>query len=383
MFMNEEKPKSAALYVIVLTVTLVIMGYFLFFFGESTPKTRSQVQKMQELTKQVHHLESNVKEKQGEIYELAREYKLKTGKDMPIGFNPLDLDEKTHALFKQRVDEEKDVSVKSLLGDILEKNSEVGELKKEIVKIEKLLPAPYIVKEGDSHYQVAVDFLTNEKGVEKDRAIELVEGTALFDQLLAGFKVWNFYTGDEYGTSITQGTAAISPNTLICNAKKRLMDARDQAISQRNKLAKNIKVLEEKKDRVITQLGLLTKEKESLSNNVSDLNQQVNSLFYLLDSRQNLKKKGILKSSFLTSTRLHDVSPQHFNRSIDLRSKDQVVISASDLEVEKIKDVMLYPKFYKKGTDYKVDITADNRYAVLDLLEKTKFKNERVVIAVK
>ena len=366
-----------------LAVTLVIMGYFVFFFDESTPETRSQVQKMQALTKQVNDLESGVKEKQGEIYELAREYKLKTGKDMPIGFNPLDLDEKAHALFKQRVNEEKDVSIKSLLGDILEKKSEIRGLKEEMAKIEKLLPVPYIAKEGDSHYQVAVDFLVNEKRVEEDRAVELVRGTALLDQLPAGFKVWNFYTGDEYGTSITQGTAAISPNTLICNAKKRLMDARDQAISQRNKLAKNINVLEEKKDRIIAQLGTLTKEKESLSNQLSDLNQRVNSLFFLLDSRQNLEKKGILKSSFLTSAKLHNVSPQHFNRSIDLRAKDQVLISASDLEVEKIKDVMLYPKFYKKGTDYKVDITADNRYAVLNLMEKTKFKNERVVIAVK
>lgn len=75
-----------------------------------------------------------------------------------------------------------------------------------------------------------------EKKLEKKRAMELVERTALFDELVPGFKVWNFYTGDEYGTSVTQGTARISPNTLIRSAKKKLVDARDEAISERDQL---------------------------------------------------------------------------------------------------------------------------------------------------
>ena len=383
MTVNEETSKPVVLYIIVLIVTLGIMGYFLFFLGESNGDSPDKVRQMQDLTRQVRDLESDVNEKRGERFELAQEYKKKTGKEMPMGFNPLDLGEDTMELFKKRIAEEKDVSVKSLLSDILDKNGEIRELKEAIAKIEKLLPAPHIAKEGESHYQVAVDFLVNEKCLEKERAMELAERTALFDQLKEGFKVWSFYTGDEYGTSVTQGTAEISPNQLIQRARKKLTDARDQAISQRDKLAKDIETLEEKRVQIVTQMNLLSKEKEDLTGKVGDLNKQVNSLFYLLDSQQNLKKKGILKSTLLSSAKLHDVSPQHFNRSIDLRSKDQVVFSVSDLGIQKIKEVILYPKFYKNETDYKVEITGDNRYAVLSLLDRAKFKNERVVIAVK
>jgi hypothetical protein len=130
-------------------------------------------------------------------------------------------------------------------------------------------------------------------------------------------------------------------------------------------------------------VNLLAKEKENLITKVSDLTQQVHSLFYLLDLQDNLEKKGILKSGFLKTTKLRDVSPQHFCQAIDMRSEDQVLISAADLGIKKIKDITLYPKFYKEGTNYQVKITADNRFALLTLVDREKFKNERVVIAVK
>ena len=278
---------------------------------------------------------------------------------------------------------EKDVSVKALLREVLEKTSEIKELKINIAKIESQLPAPHIVKKGENHYQVAMDFLVNEKGVEKEQAVELLERTALFDELVEGFKVWNFYDGQEYGTAVTQGNADISPNMLIHLAKKKLSDAREQAVAQRDKLAETIKSLEQNRDQVVTQLDTLTKEKESLANEVDGLVHQVNSLYYLLDSQQNLIKRGILKNSFLRSAKLSDPSPEHFIQSIDLRSKDQVVISAADLGIKRIKDVSLYPKLYKAGTNYKVEMTADKRYALLTLLQKDKFKNERLVIAVR
>jgi hypothetical protein len=102
-----------------------------------------------------------------------------------------------------------------------------------------------------------------------------------------------------------------------------------------------------------------------------------------LDLQKNLEKKGILKSGFLKTTKLRDVSPEHFCQAIDLRSEDQVLISAADLGIKKIKDVILYPKFYKQGSNYRVKMTADNRFALLTIVDREKFRNERVVIAVK
>jgi hypothetical protein len=310
------------------------------------------------------------------------EYKEKTGEPF-MGVNPLNLNEEEQKLLEQKIKEETNVSIKSLLEEINEKNKDIRDLQGKIKKIEALLPRPHIVKSGENHYQVAMDFLLNEKKVEKKRAMLLVERTALIDPMVPGFKVWNFYTGDAYGTSVTQGTAAISPNELRRRAKKKLVDARDEAISERDKLAEEIKKLDKKRNEIIIQLDLLTGEKENLINKVSDLNQQVSSVFYLLDTQRSLKKKGILKGGFLKSTKLRDVSPEYFTMSVDLRSQNQILISATEMGIGKIKSVTLYPKFYRKGTDYRVEIDPDKQSASVTILDTIKFKNERVVISVK
>ncbi|UCH98324.1 MAG: hypothetical protein JSV88_16185 [Candidatus Aminicenantes bacterium] len=333
-----EIKKNMPLYIVIgiLVVVLVVLGYFLFFHGKGGPggEGAAQIRQMQELTQQVQELESDVKETEDEIFSLVDEYKEKTG-EKSLGINALKLSEDEKKILEQRIKEEKDLSVKSLLEEILEKNNEIRELKGKIAEIEKLLPKPHIVVRGENHYTIAMDFLLDEKGVEKKRAMELVERTALFDQLVPGFKVWNFYTGDAYGSSVTQGTASISPNTLIRRAKKKLVDARDEAIAQRDQLSEDIKTLEDKRKQLINHLDSLTQEKESLITQVGDLNQQVNSLFYLLDSQRNLKKKGILKGGFLKSTKLRDVSPEYFTTAVDLRFRDQIVFSASELGIRK------------------------------------------------
>jgi len=383
---RSESRKNMLMYIIIglLVVVLVVMAYFLFFRskGAVPGEGAAQIRQMQEMTQQVQQIESDVKEKQDEIFSLVDDYKEKTGEGS-LGVNALELGENEKKILEQRIKEEKDVSVKSLLEEILQKNNEIQELNAKIAEIEALLPKPHIVVKGENHFQVAMDFLMNEKGVEKERALELVERTALFDELVPGFKVWNFYTGDTYGSSVTQGTASISPNTLIRQAKKKLVDARDEAISQRDQLADDIDTLEEKRTQLINHVDSLTKEKESLIGQVSELNVEVNSLYYLLDSQSNLKKKGILKGGFLKSTKLRDVSPQHFTTSIDMRTQTQVVFSAKNLGLKKIKNVTLYPNFYKEGIDYKIEVSGDNQTAIVSILDTRKFKNERIVISVK
>ena len=380
---NEKKPPWA-LYIVItlLIIAMLIMGYFLFINTKSGSEGAGQIRQMQQLANQVQGMEEEKKNKEDEIFTLMEEYKDKTGQPI-IGINPLDLSDEGREMLEQRIRDEKDVSQKALLEEILDKTKEIRELKEKITEIEKLLPIPHIVKAGENHYQVAMDFLLNEKKIDKKKAMELVERTALFDTLVPGFKVWNFYTGNEYGSSVTQGTAAISPNTLIRRAKKELVDARDEAISERDKLSEDIKVLEEKRDQIIKQVDTLTDEKTSLIGKVGELNEQVNSLFYLMDSQRSLKEKGILKGGFLKSTKLKDVSPEHFASTLDLRTDNQIVISAAEMGIRRIKRVTVYPKFYQEGKDFKVEIAHDKKSAALTILDREKFKNERVVISVK
>jgi len=379
---KEKKSKSMVFGIVALVITLGLMGYFLFYTGDNGNNSNG-VEQMQELAGQVQSMETAVKKKEGELYNLAEAYKDQSGQNKAIGFNPLDLSPEARELLRQRIAVEHDVSIKSLLEDILKKNEEIEDLREKIARIEKLLPSPHIVAEGENHYQIAMEFLINQIGLDKEEAVDLLERTALFDELAPGFKVWNFYSGDEYGTSVSQGDADISPNLLIHLAKKKLTDDRNSALAERDKLASNIKTLEEREQENSAQLKLLNEEREGLVNTVSDLTQQVNSLYYLLDSRQNLKKKGILKSRFLTSAKVRDVSPEWFNCSIDLRTKNQLLIAAKDLGIKKIKDVSLYPNIYREGNSYKIEMTADKRYALLTILKKDKFKNERLVIAIR
>ncbi len=373
-----------------LIIVLIAMAYFLFFKGKAEPKGSAQIRQMQQMAENVQNMESEVKAKQDEVLDMTKEYNEKTG-GQSLGVNTLNLSKEGQELLQKRLAEEKDVSVKSLLEDILDKNKEIQELKEKITEIEKLLPKPHIVVAGENHLQIAMDFLVNEKKLDKKHAQELADRTLLLETMVPGFKVWNFYAEaeDEYGTSVTQGTAAISPNTLVRKAKKKLEDSRDQAISERDKLAEDIKALEEKRDQIISQLDMLTREKENLIGQVGNLNQQnqemqqtVNSVYYLVDTQSSLKKKNILKGGFLKSTKLRDVSPENFTKSSDLRSNTQIDVSASELGIGKIKSIKVYPTFYREGTDYKITIATDKQTAAVTLVEISKFKNERLVISV-
>lgn len=380
-----KKPTGLYILIIILFLALLVMAYFT-FLKPKTPtlatEASTQIRQQQELAQQVDSMESQVKQKQDQMFTLIDDYKNKSG-EQAVVVNPLNLTPQEKELLEKKISEEKDVSIKSLLEEILEKDNEIKDLKSQIKEIEALLPVPHIVKEGESHYKIAMDFLLNEKKVEKDRAMKLIDRAALYDSLIPGFKVWNFYTGEEYGTSVSQGSASVSPNTITRTIKKKLVDARDQAISERDTLALDIKELEKKKDAIIQQLEMLSKEKEQLIDKVSELNQQVNSLFFLVDSQSNLKKKGILEKRFLGSTKLRDVSPGYFSKSIDLRTDTVIPFSASDLGLSKIKEVILYPKFYKEGTDFKIEITDDKLSASITILDVAKFKNERIVVSVK
>jgi predicted nuclease with TOPRIM domain len=383
MITYEKKTKSPAFFIALAVSCLIVIGFFLLTDGGSSRNNSLQVNRMKELTRKVQGMESEVRKKEGEVMGLVGQYQNKTDPNAPLGFNIMDLKQEEREVLEQEIGKEKDVSVRSLLRDILKKKDEIRELKKAIAGIESLLPSPHIAKKGENHYQIALKFLVEEKGVEKERAVKMLLQTALLEELAEGFKVWNFYTGEEYGTSVTRGDARVSPYAFVRSAKKKLMDDRDRVMSERDHLAENIKSLEEKQAEVITQLDRVSREKENLTARVSDLQTRVNSMFYRLDSQKNLKKKGILKSGFLTSLKLEDVSPQLFDRSLDLTFADELVITAADLGVQEIEDVILYPRFYKKGTSYRVFITPNKKHALLTLMDKPQFKSERVVIAVK
>lgn len=216
----EPEKKSKKFYFVIgaLALVILILAYFV-FKGPAGPKVSPKMKQMEETVQQIQQLESSIQEKQNEVFSVLNDYKKKTGEDLPE-VNIMNLSPEQKKVLEEKIKNEKDVSIKSLLQDILDKNNDIQNLNAKVQELEALLPKPHLVEKGENHYQIAMNFLLNEKGVDKARAMELVERTALFEPIVPGFKVWNFYAEDEYGTFITQGSAPISPNQIQRKVKK-------------------------------------------------------------------------------------------------------------------------------------------------------------------
>jgi hypothetical protein len=234
-----------------------------------------------------------------------------------------------------------------------------------------------------------MDFLVNDKGIDKSKAMKLVERAALYEPLMPGFKVWNFYENGEYGTFVTQGTAGISPNSVQRKIKKDLVDARDTAISERDQVKADIQVLEARRNELIAQVDLLNQEKLNMLINLEDLNKKntemqrsLNSLFYVVDRKKVLEEKGIIRGGFLRSLSIQKMPPEEFKKSIDLRNESKILFSAEQFGLGKIRKVVVYPKYYKPGNDYVLELLEDGASAELTLLDPARFKSERLVVTV-
>ena len=386
---NLVEKKSKKIYYVIgaLALVIVALAYFL-LQGPSGPKASPKMKQMQETVQQIQQLESNIQEKQNEVFSVLSEYKKKTGEDLPE-VNIMNLSPEQKKVLEEKIKNEKDVSIKSLLQDILDKNNDIQNLNARVQELETLLPKPHLVEKGENHYQIAMNFLLNEKGVDKTRAMELVERTALFEPIIPGFKVWNFYAEDEYGTFITQGSAPISPNQIQRKVKKELVDAKDKAISEKEQLQSDINEMETRRTELISQLDLLNQEKQSMLTKMSSLNDQnqemqtaLNSVYYAMDLRKNLNEKGIIKGGFLRSTKLQKVDTTLFDRSLDLRGDARITVSAAAFQLGKIKDITIYPSYFKAETDFKIEIDEAGQNATITLLDAKKFMSEKIAIAI-
>lgn len=384
----EKKPKAMYIIIGVLALLVLVLAFLILKGKPATKHESPQMKQMAETVQKIQGLESDVQEKQNEIFSLMRDYKTQTGKDLG-GISTMNLTPEQQTVLEAKIKDEQNVSIKSLLQDILNRNKEIGDLKNQITQIEALLPKAHTVEKGENHYQVAMSFLVEEKGLDKKKAAELVEKAALFEPLVPGFKVWNFFDNEEYGTFVTQGSAAISPNSVQRKVKKELVDAKDQAIAEKDKLALDIQELEKRRAELIGQIDLLAQEKETMLIKLADLDKQnqdlqttLSSVFYLADTKKNLEAKGVLKGGFLKSTKLQSVSPELFTHSLDLRADTKIVLSAPELSLTKIKRISVYPTFLKEGTDFTVAIDETRQSATITLLDTKKFQNERVVLSI-
>ena len=301
----------------------------------------------------------------------------------------LQLTEPQKVALEARIKAEKNSSYQALLQEVLDKDKEIQELNGKMSKLRAVLPRPELAKENDSHYGMAMRFL-KKRGVHEDKAKQLISRVLIMDKLAPGFEVYHFYSNGVYGSWVTQGKAAVSPTELQADAKAKLEGERDTATAQGDKLREELADLNAQKEKISAEVaGLQTektnmiKELEGLSATNEAQKAKLNSLHFVVGERKSLENKGIIVVPVFAKDRAGaNWADSVFTKAMDLRSQDTLIISASELGMTSIGKISVIPGSLQKDKHYSVSYTEDKRVATIKILNKERFRNEKVVFAV-
>ncbi len=359
---------------------------------------KQQVKKMEQMAMKIDKLNDQLKQKEDAYRQLLSEYGLKGDKKLsPEQMRMLALTPEQRAYLKKRLAQEKDSSYSAIIQEILKKDDEIKQLRKEIQDLKDKLPKPYTVKAGDNHFDICMRYLTEQKGLSPEEAQKLIERVNLLDYLLPGFQVYLFYNDGVFGTFVTQGTANMSPNQIKRYYKTKLINERDKARQEAEKLSADVKDLEARKAELLKQLKELEQLKADMQQQISTLTtknqnlskenlrkeKMLNSVFYHVDNYKSLKKKGIVGRFLFGRPKLKKFNAVNFDKSADLREVDSITVNAEDAGLGKIHAIYIMPAQFIKDKDYQVKISPDKKSATIFLINPDKFRMSKVLIALR
>jgi len=275
--------------------------------------------------------------------------------------------------------------IEELQRELNSKNDIIKQLQRENADLQSKVPVSLEVREGDNHYEIAKNYLTETKGLSEDEANKVLKNSYLYDSLLAGFQVGNVSDGGEYSSFLAQGNAIASPGKM-----KRVEDTKKEAakVVLRNNVTlaeiKGMRQDAEFKDKMM----MAKKEMEALQKNnavleqnlekyrvaTAELDSRLNSVYYFAGTKDSLKASG--------KAALGAVSYRDFQNRIDLREENTIELSAGDFNVPQIKKVEIVPKTLAENMDYRITIASDGQSATIQLLNADKFRLARIIIVV-
>jgi len=138
-------------------------------------------------------------------------------------------------VLNQMITQEKDVSYKSILQQIVADRDAIQGLQEKVMHLEQSLPDQFVVaKKGDKQHDLAMNYLVSDAKVDEAKAKSLLDQSDQTDELVPGNKVWFFYDQgrDSFRTYVTQGEAGQTPLAVRRAMKRRLIKERDQAVAQ-------------------------------------------------------------------------------------------------------------------------------------------------------
>jgi len=328
--------------------------------------------------------EGLIKQEQAEFLELSEAFEQRYGKKL----DGVKLTDGQAALLKTMLSAEMDVSLQGLLQALLDTRDEINRLETDIDDLKSQLPTPDVVGRGDAHLSLATDYLMKNHGLEKKEADRLARRSLLTDNLAPGMEVWHFYTDGVYATTVTQGTAKVSPYFLNVRAMRTLKKERDEAMALAASLEAEITVLEATRDQLRADLSSLKVrhedlkiERDILADDREELIAADESVWYYIDTKRSLRRKEIIAPAGI---KLKDWRPELFVDKLDLRDNDTIEMYAEDFGVKRINGIKLLPDgLWREDRDYSVSITDSGRKAALQLDSIDRFKNEAFVVVLK
>ena len=378
---------GVALIVSIVVVVLVVAALIFHFASRRKP---AEVRNFQELVMRVDKLNTQISDRESEIMDMVRKYNVAhpeaafdTAGIAQFGLSPEQAD-----ILAKRIAAEKDVSYRGLLQEALDLNAQIEGLNQQLIDVRSKLPAPYEVREGDSHLKVCLNFLT-EKGVPEEDAMKLIEPTALTTELLPGFEVWNYFNEGVFGTFVTQGTARMSPNALTRATKRRIDTERQNLIQARNQKEQEVKDLESRREELKQSIQHLEEERNAMMTQMQEMAQKnedlartLNTVHYAVGTFKDLSKQGLIRKPTLGKWESDDLDKVSDANAVDLRSDNRITFTSSSLGVNKIGQIVLFPRSYDEDTDYKVMISDDKQSATIVLQKPEKFRLAKIAIAV-
>jgi len=328
--------------------------------------------------------EAKIKQEQARFLALAEKFEAKTGRKL----SGVSLSGEQAALLETMLSKEEDITLKSLLDDILETRRSISSLNDHIDELKAELPTPDSVERGDTHMGMAVEYLSKTHGLDAKEAEALARRSLLTENIAPGMEVWHFYADGVYGTTVTQGSARVSPYFLNVRSRRKLRQERDDALALASSLEAEITVLEATRDELRGDLRELSADYEVLKDERNDLQEQRDDLetadhsaWYYVDTRRKLREKDIIAP---VGMRLKEWKKGLFTERLDLRRQTRFTVYAEDFGVRRFRRIMLLPRNrYIEKEDYTVAYRDDGQVGVVKLENIEKFKNDAFVVALK
>ena len=386
---NSRRAERGGVALIVSIVVVVLVAAALVFHFASRRKP-PEVRNFQDLVMRVDKLNTQISDRETEIMDMVRKYNVAHPEAAfdTTGIAQYGLSPEQAEILQGRITQEKDVSYRGLLQEVLELNTQIEGLNQQLMDVRSKLPAPYEVREGDSHLKVCLNFLT-EKGVPEEESMKMIEQTSLTTEILPGFEVWNYYNEGVFGTFVTQGTARMSPNALTRATKRRIDTERQNLIAARNQKEQEVRDLEARREELNQSIRALEVERNTMMSQMSEMAQKnedlartLNTLHYTIGTFKDLSKQGVIRKPTVGKWETNNLEKVTNPNAVDLRSENRITFTASSLGINKIGQVVIFPRSFEDEADYKIMVSEDKQAVTIVLQKPERFRLATVAVAV-